>query len=137
MGTNRLTHGRVGGKKLNFGILNHEDNFQRATPDNCLCKRHVKSYSTRLSPFMTAWEIKWVQWVQKVDFPSLLVKEDIAWILSTSWRQFRAIKSLNSIMTWSLSCWNLVFQVRTSYCLPGRISTRIFSVGNVSSLIPQ
>ena len=137
MGTNRLTHDRVGGKKLNFGILNHEDNFQRATPDNCLCKRHVKSYSTRLSPFMTAWEIKWVQWVQKVDFPSWLVKEDIAWILSTSWRQFWAIKSLNWIMTWSLSCWNLVFQVRTSYCLPGRISTRIFSVGNVSSLIPQ
>lgn len=137
MGTNRLTHGRVGGKKLNFGILNHEDNFQRATPDNCLCKRHVKSYSKGLSPFMTAWEIKWVQWVQKVDFPSWLVKEDIAWILSTSRRQFWAIKSLNSIMTWSLSCWNLVFQVRTSYCLLGRISTRIFSVGNVSSLIPQ
>ena len=86
---------------------------------------------------MTAWEIKWVQWVQKVDFPSWLVKEDIAWILSTSWRQFWAIKSLNSIKTWSLSCWNLVFQVRTSYCLLGRISTRIFSVGNVSSLIPQ
>ena len=75
---------------------------------------------------MTAWEIKWVQWVQKVDFPSWLVKEDIAWILSTSLRQFWAIKSLNSIMTWSLSCWNLVFQVRTSYCLPERISTRIF-----------
>lgn len=53
----------------------------------------------------------------KVDFPSWLVKEDIAWILSTSLRQFWAIKSLNSIMTWSLSCWNLVFQVRTSYCL--------------------
>lgn len=73
----------------------------------------------------------------KSGFSFVVSEEDIAWILSTSWRQFWAIKSLNSIMTWSLSCWNLVFQVRTSYCLPGRISTRIFSVGNVSSLIPQ